>query len=1210
GFSELEIRGSNMLSPQQKRWLSSPVSPSTDGKEENKGGSAVVAFSPSNGRGSPMNESEMWRRLKAAGLDEETLQKKDKAALIAYITKLESELYDYQYNMGLILLERKEWMSKSEQLKLAAEEAEGNFKRDKAAHLVTIAEAEKREESLRKALGIEKQCVADLEKALHEMRAESAEIKFVSENKLAKARELVAATEEKSLAAESKLYAGEALQAEASRKHADAERLVQDVEAREDELRRQRQAFKSQCEAHEKELFFERQNLQEWEKNLQEGQERLLEGQRLLNQREEYVIERNEATKQIEKELQDVKRNVEKEQTTLKEKEADLRGRLADLPIREEALVKREIIINKKEQELLVLQEKLASREREEIQRLTDEHQAVLEVRKSAFEAELEQQRRAVDDELENKRNAADIRELEIKCTEEKINKREKLVEKKAEKLKEKEKDLEGRSKTLKEREKLCKIEEKQIETQQKKLEMEREEMNNLKQVLENTKAALEEERQQIHKEQERLELTEKERDELRIIQTKLKEEIDNFRAKEQELSKKDEVLNVEKEKFEREWEILDEKTEQLRKELEQVDDEKKRVSKWLKDEEQRLKQERRMLREQIKNEEETLRLKEEAFANSKKQEEAELLARFQREQADLFRDIELRTIELENSFEQRREELERNHQERERAFRKEKQKEMHHINAQKELSDKEFIEVKLERQRVDRQKQEIATTREQIDREWSEMKTDIEQLEIQREKLKEQRESLHKERKEFEAELDQLKKLKVELKITEDSLKLSEQQLSQVNLNDYEVISPGQFDGGISQEALRQNISAMPFNADGLCSEILPGRAPASASDTPSPLAWLQKCASRIFKKSPGSRVESNIHEQEIEIAENLVSEGTPGVGIDPALSGLKQYSMPVANLFESQPSFSAINRHGRNDKGSLRVFKRARAVRAVVEEVKGSIEDMSERDKNESDNGNECQQNTVVNSVDDDDAMLNREKEVCDSAVSAQNIEKEREGSLENGRKDLHLGRKRRHEYISQGTAEKVTDDTEIRYELTSGEQRKRQNLETSNCSPGLERSNAKRYNFRDSTIARVIATHTSSTECKAKDVSHGEENNLTNSIENGLKEASKEPAENDPVISQGKEDNLKTSQKNSQEEFGGELLDSYSRDITRVPSVEDIDKDAQGSSSHEVTMSETGELYAESDENNDKGGAQKYVMTEQEDEEEDEPKSLKEK
>lgn len=162
------------------------------------------------------------------------------------------------------------------------------------------------------------------------------------------------------------------------------------------------------CDAREAQLFLERQNLLEWEKKLQEGQERLLEGQRLLNQREEYTNQRDEALKQIDKELEDARKHIESDHATLKEKEADISVRLAALSTREEVrfpgfylnffflafssggllyiylimfsfstsiltayhalfflqnAVKREIIIDKKEQELIVLQEKLTSRE-------------------------------------------------------------------------------------------------------------------------------------------------------------------------------------------------------------------------------------------------------------------------------------------------------------------------------------------------------------------------------------------------------------------------------------------------------------------------------------------------------------------------------------------------------------------------------------------------------------------------------------------------------------------------------------------------------------------------------------------------------------------------------------------------------------------------------------------------------------------------------
>jgi hypothetical protein len=41
---------------------------------------------------SPLSDEQIWKRLKDAGFDEESIKHKDKAALVAYIVKLEAEV--------------------------------------------------------------------------------------------------------------------------------------------------------------------------------------------------------------------------------------------------------------------------------------------------------------------------------------------------------------------------------------------------------------------------------------------------------------------------------------------------------------------------------------------------------------------------------------------------------------------------------------------------------------------------------------------------------------------------------------------------------------------------------------------------------------------------------------------------------------------------------------------------------------------------------------------------------------------------------------------------------------------------------------------------------------------------------------------------------------------------------------------------------------
>ncbi|KAG4987704.1 hypothetical protein JHK82_030065 [Glycine max] len=177
-----------------------------------------------------------WKRLKQPAFDDNSIQRKDKAALI----------YDQLHHMGCLIFERKLLAFKYEQVKASIDSSEFMHKHDSAMNLSALIEARKREESLKMAIGINEACIASLEKALHEMRTECAETKVSAESKVSEAHQLIDEAQKKSTEAEAKLRAAESFQAEACGYYSVADRKLRDVEAREDELRRQIKSFKSE----------------------------------------------------------------------------------------------------------------------------------------------------------------------------------------------------------------------------------------------------------------------------------------------------------------------------------------------------------------------------------------------------------------------------------------------------------------------------------------------------------------------------------------------------------------------------------------------------------------------------------------------------------------------------------------------------------------------------------------------------------------------------------------------------------------------------------------------------------------------------------------------------------------------------------------------------------------------------------------------------
>ncbi|KAJ6960933.1 protein CROWDED NUCLEI 1 [Populus alba x Populus x berolinensis] len=722
------------------------------------------------------------------------------------VSRLENELFEYQYNMGLLLIEKKEWGSKHEELMQAFTEATEAVKREQAAHLIALSDAEKQEENLRRALGVEKQCVLDLEKAVREMRSENADIKFTADSKLAEAKALVMSIEEKSLEVEVKLRAADAKLAEVSRKSSDIQRKLLDVESRESTLRMERLSFIAEKEVYETTFSKQREDLQEWEKKLQEGEERLSKSQRIINQREERANENDRILKQKEKDLEEAQKKIEDANSILKRKEDDIKV---------------------KEVELRALEEKLNERERVEIKKLTDEHNAILDAKKHEFELEAEQKKKSLDEDLKNKKK----RETEIKHKEEKAAKREQALDKKLEKCKEKENEFESKSKSLKEREKAIRSEQKKFEGEKNQLESAKENFLNLKAELEKTKASNEEQLLKIHEEKERLKVSEEERSEYARLQAELKEEINKCRLQEELLLKDADDLKQQKGNFEREWEDLDEKRAEAEKELKSI--------------QERIRNERKETENYIKRELEALQVAKESFEAIMEHERSVMAEKAQNERNQMLHSIEMQKTELENELQRRQEEMDRLLQEKEKLFEEEREREFKNSNFLRDVARREMEDMKLERLRIEKEKQEVDEKKRHLQEQQIEMREDIDKLGNLSRKLKDHREQFIKEKERFIVFVEQNKDCKNCGELTSEfvlSDLISSQEIEKADalptsklVNNHVTTDDG-------------NLAASEKHD----SEISP-----TLAHSVSPVSWLRKCTSKILKFSAGKRIE-----------------------------------------------------------------------------------------------------------------------------------------------------------------------------------------------------------------------------------------------------------------------------------------------------------------------------------------------------------------
>ncbi|XP_020979882.1 protein CROWDED NUCLEI 3 isoform X2 [Arachis ipaensis] len=658
------------------------------------------------------------------------MQRKDHEALLQRVSRLEKELLDYQDNMGILLIERKEWNLKFDQLRQELSATKEILKREQSSHLIALSEVQKREENLRKALITEKKCGADLERALRAMQQEHALVHSSSKTKLSEANALVDGIEEKSSLVNKKLHDAEYKLAEVNRKSAELDMKLRELEVRESLLCKEQLSVATDRESFEATSHKQREDLKEWEKKLQQREDILCGGRQNLGEREEKMIETEKKLSKRERHLEALEKNINSSMSLLEEKKAEISTRLADLDAKEE----------------------------EGIEKLLQEQKVMLDLKLQQFELETEERRKSLLQEFRSKEEDLEQREAEINHRQKVVEKEEHGLNKKAERIKEQSKELETKSKSLKEKERGIKVNEKVLEKEKQQLLADVENLQNLKDELDKLKDEISQQKQKICKEIEDLKLTEEERAEHSRLQLELKQEIEHTRLQKDSLMNEVESLREDRLRFEKEWEVLDEKRAEINREKHENDVEKERLRKLHHSEDERLKRERHDMQDHIRNQLDKLELEKESFRESMKQEKLLLSEKLKNEKLQMLQDFEWKTSSLEIEIQKRQDEMEKDLQERERKFQEKMERELNNINVLKDVTEKEWEEVKSQGLRLENERKELESNKQQLKSGQREMHEDSEMLMNLSRKVKNERELLVAERNQFLAFVEKLK--------------------------------------------------------------------------------------------------------------------------------------------------------------------------------------------------------------------------------------------------------------------------------------------------------------------------------------------------------------------------------------------------------------------------------------------------------------------
>ncbi|XP_027359977.1 protein CROWDED NUCLEI 3-like [Abrus precatorius] len=1021
---------------------------------------------------------EDWKRFKEVGLlDEGVMQKKDQEALVEKVTRLERELFDYQYNMGLLLIEKKEWCSKFDQLRQELDETEEILKREQSAHLIALSEVEKREENLRKALNTERQCGADLERALRAMQEEHAQVKSSSHTKLAEANAMVDGIEEKSSVVNKKLLDAEAKLAEVNRKSGELDMKLREVEIRERMLEKERLTLATDRESFEATFYKQREDLKEWDRKLQQREEMLRDGRQNLDEREEKAVESEKYLKQKERDLEVLEKKIISSNSLLKEKEAEIRSKVADLDVEQKKVDSFKSMLEMKEKDVLALEVKLSAREREGIQKLMGEQKATLDLKLKQFELEMEQKRKSLMEEFSSKEEALEQREVEVNHREQKVGKEEQALSKKAERIKEQNKELEAKLKSIKENEKTIKIREKELEKEKQQLLADRESLENLNAELGKIKSEISQQQLQICQETENLKLTEDERSEHSRLQLELKQEIEHTRLQKDFLLKESENLREERQRFEKEWEVLDEKRAEINRKQRDIDVEKENLIKLQNSEEERLKREKQQMQNHIKKELEKLELEKESFRDSMKQEKLILSEMVKNEKAKMLQDFESKTGNLENEIQKRQEEMEKDFQEQESKFQEEMRRELDNINVLKDVTEKEWEEVKSERNRLENERKELESNKQQLQSSQREMHGDSEMLMNLSRKVKRERERLVAERSLFLELIEKLRSCTSCGDVVRDFV------VSDIQLLDYKErgFIPSSNFPLLNDKPLKNsndNVGASEFNNSG----------------SRKSMSWLRKCTSKIFNLSPSKRTDainaSEMAEMSPLLDVNVTVEKVDGPASLPSIEGARvileeqqpageiahhsshtpllssdniakdmndEYSVSIGDhshvdsfvdggLDDSQQS---VPRQGRRRPGrkSKSGIARTRSVKAVVEEAKEFLGEAPEEIKNvrlQSLNTDCIKEDSQEDSIHNEKAVGNARRKRQRAQTSRVTESEQNAGDSEGHSDSITAGGRRKKRQMAAPPAQVIGEKRyNLRRHKTAGKDSSTQNL-----------------------------------------------------------------------------------------------------------------------------------------------------------------------